>query len=304
MLKLITSLILAGLFWGSGFNFFNSASVDNSYLAAGSDLVLAPTRIVNDSFGLKTTAKSIVVVDKASGAILYHKNPQAVLPIASITKLVNALVFLDTNPDWDKVVEINQADLVAGNRWYFFAGEKVKLSEVFNVMLVASANEAALTLARYSGVDDYVTAMNNKAAALGMTASHFADPSGLNVENVSTATDLVKLATTAFSKTEIISAVTAESFDYKIINNSRRGHAVNTDNLLNSFLNADPYSLAGAKTGYLDEAGYCLLTEVKNKNKGTLMIAILGATSPTDRWQEAKGLVDWVNNNYNWPTEN
>lgn len=303
MLKLITSLILAGLFWGSGFNFFNSTAVDNSFMDYQTGLRLAPQRLVNDSFGLKTSAKSIIVVDQASGAILYQKNASTQLPIASITKLINALVFLDTNPNWDKVVEINRADLVAGNRFYFFAGEQVKLGDVFKVMLVASANEAALTLARYSGLDDYVGAMNKKAEALGMTNSHFADPSGLNVENVSTADDLVKLANTAFAQAEIVSAVTTESYDYKIINNNRRGRAVNTDNLLNSFLNDKPYRLAGAKTGYLDEAGYCLLTEIEHANKGTLIVAILGATSPTDRWQEAKGLVDWVNSNYRWPSE-
>lgn len=299
MLNFITSIILASLLIPTGFNFLFEKSVDYSYAGEVSKLN-APQRILNKSFGLKTTAESILIIDNASGAVLYNKNSEAILPIASITKLMTALVVLDNNPDWDKAVTVDKEDYKDGGIIRVLSGEQVTVRDLFYLTLVASANEAAAALARSSGIENFQSAMNKKAAELGMADSYFLDPSGLEVENASTVADLIKLAQAAFSREEIVKAVKAKSYSFEVLNNQRIGWVPNTDQLLDSFLNWGGYKIIGAKTGYLDEAGYCLLFQVKTRDDESLTVALLGMNSQWDRWQEAKGLVDWVFRNYQW----
>lgn len=299
MLNFIASVVLASLLIPSGFNFLIDKAVDYSYVKSQNN-DLAPKRIVNNSFGLKTTAKSILVVDQDSGAVLYDKNSEEIAPIASITKLVTALVILDTNPDWEQKVTITEADQLEGGIIYLLPGEEVTVKDLFNLMLIASANEAAAALARNSGIDNFNSAMNRKATEIGMTESYFSEPSGISAVNVSSANDLVKLAKVAFSKTEVVKAVTNPEYQFEILNNQRQVRAYSTNQLLGSFLNRDGYIINGAKTGYLNEAGYCMLFQVTKESGRSLIIAILGAETIIDRWQEAKGLVDWIYRNYSW----
>ncbi|MFA5022458.1 MAG: serine hydrolase [Patescibacteria group bacterium] len=299
MLNFLTSLIIASLLIPSGFNFFTQKAADYSYRSGiVSNKAQLPKRIVNNSFGLKTTAKSILIIDDASGSVLYSKNPAVVSPLASISKLMTALVVLDNKPDWNKVVKMTKEDRRQGGINYLFDGQEVTVKDLFNLMLVASSNEAAIALARSSGPTNFVAAMNKKAKELGMTDTYFLDPSGLTPQNVSSAKDLIKLAQAAFSQPEIIKAVTSQEYRFKLVDNSKIVLGVSTDKLLDGFLNQGDYQIVGAKTGYLDEAGYCLLLKIKKKDTASLTIALMGAQSQPDRWQEAKGLVDWVFRNY------
>ena len=299
MLNFIASVVLIGLLIPSGFNFLTQKVID--YSSPGSAGLAGPVRIVNNSFGLKTTARSILIIDDQSGAILYNRNSSAILPIASITKLVTALVILDIDPDWEREVEITGADHREGGITYLLTGEKITVRDLFYLMLVGSTNEAAVALARTSGIDDFPAAMNRQAAELGMESSYFIEPSGISAENVSTPADLIKLAQAAFSRPEIKAAAALLEYEFTVLNTKRPGKATNTDKLLDSFLNGGDYRIIGAKTGYLDEAGYCLLLQVKKTEGPTLTLALFGMESTTDRWQEAKGLVDWVFRNYVWP---
>jgi len=300
MTNFFASIILVSLLLPAGFNFLREKTVDYSYGAVVSSRQPGPERIANQSLGLKTTAKSILVIDDVSGAILYNKNPAAILPVASISKLITALVILDTNPDWNKVVEITEADQRDGGIVYLLAGEEVTVKDLFYLMLVSSANEAAAALARSSGLTDFSQAMNKKAGELGMVSSYFIDPSGLDPANVSSPDDLVKLARAAFSRPEITEALLTAEYPFVVLNNKRQGEIKNTDQLLDSFFANDGYEIIGAKTGYLDEAGYCLLLQIKKKDGPSLTLVILGALTITDRWQEAKGLVEWAFGNYRW----
>src|SRR3989338_7526842 len=300
MTNFFASIILVSLLLPAGFNFLREKTVDYSYGALVSSHPPGPERIANQSLGLKTTAKSILVIDDASGALLYNKNPAAILPVASISKLITALVILDTNPDWNKVVEITEADQRDGGIVYLLAGEEVTVKDLFYLMLVSSANEAAAALARSSGLTDFSQAMNKKAGELGMVISYFIDPSGLDPANVSSPDDLVKLARAAFSRPEITEALLTAEYPFVVLNNKRQGEIKNKDQLLDSFFANDGYEIIGAKTGYLDEAGYCLLFQIKKKDGPSLTLVILGALTITDRWQEAKGLVEWAFGNYRW----
>ncbi|MFA6215987.1 MAG: serine hydrolase, partial [Patescibacteria group bacterium] len=284
----------------SGFNFLIAKPADNSYAFAAASKVL-PQRVANNSFGLQTTAKSILVIDNATGTVLYSKSPDLILPIASITKLMNALVVLDAKPDWNKKVMITKDDQREGGLVNLLPGEEVTVKDLFYLMLVSSTNEAAVALAKSIGLPDFAAAMNHKAKELGMADTYFIDPSGVEPGNVSSPADLAKLAQAAFARPEIAQAVTSEEHPFLVLNNQRQSRAVNTDRLLGSFLNQGEYQILGAKTGYLNEAGYCLLLQLKKNNGPDLTLVILGAASITDRWQEAKGLVDWVFRNYVWP---
>jgi len=301
MINFLTSLILASLLIPTGFNFFTQKAVDYSYRMNSQALENAPQRIINKSFGLKTTAKSILVIDDYSGAVLYDKNSAQVTPIASITKLITALVILDTKPDWQQKIKLEASDQKEGGTVYLLSGEEVIFKDLFYIMLVGSANEAAAALARNSGIKDFSAAMNKKAKELGMNSSYFFEPTGIDPKNISSAADLVRLAEAAFNYLEITDALTMENYEFQVVNNQRQGRAVSTDQLLAGFLNGPDYKIIGAKTGYLDEAGYCLLLRVKKNEGPSLTLALLGMTTIDDRWQEAKGLADWVFRNYEWP---
>ncbi|MAF14346.1 MAG: hypothetical protein CMI53_05675 [Parcubacteria group bacterium] len=300
MLNFFTSIVLASLLLPTGFNFLVQKAVDYSFVVGTGTQVQAPTRIINKSFGLRTTAKSILVVDDYSGAILYNKNPSAALPIASITKLMTALTFLDYNADLDQVVKLKPEDRREGGIPYLLTGEEVTVRDLFYLMLVSSTNEAAVALADNFGMEQFISAMNKKAAELKMINSYFVDPSGLEPGNVASPFDLVKLANAVFQESDITATLATKEYQFTVLNTLREGKVTNNDALLRGFINADPYQIIGAKTGYLDEAGYTLLLRVK-KDDISLTVVILGAETITDRWQEAKGLVDWVFRNYRWP---
>lgn len=300
MLNFLASLILASLLIPSGFNFLTQKAVDYSYIEQTVE-PNAPKRLINKSFGLKTTAKSILVIDDASGAVLYNKNSLAVLPIASLTKLMTALVILEAKPDWQQRVKITASDHQEGGITYLLTDEEVTVRDLFNLMLVASANEAAVALARTITPDNFVSLMNKKATELGLRETYFLEPSGVEPGNVSSPTDLIKLAQVALSQTEITQALLTKEYPFTVLNNQRQGRVFNNDKLVESFLNYNGYQIIGAKTGYLDEALYCLLLKVKKTDGPNLTLVILGAETIEDRWQEAKGLVDWVFRNYVWP---
>jgi len=304
MFNFVVAIILAGLLFPAGqagFNFVTQKAVDYSYSTQSENEITTPQRLVNKSLGIKTTAKSILVIDKDSGKVLYDKNSQVASSIASISKLMAALVFLDYNPGFDQEITMVKEDQKEGGFVYLFTDEKVKVKDLFQLALIASSNEALSALARSTGQDNFIALMNQKAFELGMTNTYFADPTGLAPANVSTPADLVKLAQAAFARPEIAEAVKTKEYNFKVLNNQRPVKAESTDRLLGSFLDSEPYQIVGAKTGYLDEAGYCLLIEVKRAEGQTLILALLGASDQTSRWQEAKGLVDWVFANYDWP---
>lgn len=300
MFNFITSLILVSLLLPTGLNFLTKRTADYAYPELSQQEIEGPTRIINNSLGVETTAKSILVVDENSGTTLYSKNSQAVLPIASITKLMTVLVFLENNPGWDKIITITKDDQKNGGIIYLLPGEQVTVKDLFYLTLVASCNEASIALARSTGIADFTSQMNSKAIELEMPDTYFADVAGLDPANISSPADLIKLAQAAFSQPDILLALNTLEYEFRVLNNGRQGKATNTNKLLESFLNYNNYQIIGAKTGYLDEAGYCLLLKVQKINGPALFLVLLGVESPTARWQEAKGVIDWVFRNYEW----
>ena len=265
-------------------------------------ITTGPIRLNNNSLGIKTTAQSILIVDKKTNKILYAKNPFKKRPLASITKLLTALVVLDQKPNWEKDFIFLESDIKEGSRLLIYPWERVKIRDLFYLGLVNSNNHAMAALVRALGFKekDFVDKMNQKAKELGLVNYQFTDPTGFDFQNQATAFDILKIARAAFDQEEITKALRHKRYTTYTLDKHRRISVYNTDFLLDSYLNQGDYKIIGAKTGYLDEAGYCFVFDIQKNNAGEILGVILGAESAEARWQETKALVEWVFNNYQW----
>ena len=293
-------------------------SVFLSFLLALSQPAHLPqTNIVNEaikieqvqnssqSLGIKITAKSALVIDAESNKIVFQKNSQEALPIASLTKLMTALLVSDLHPDWQVEAEYINEDNVTStisqsnkepSQINFKPGEKIKIENLLASGLIRSANNAIKTLVRQTNSGEekhFVERMNQRAQELGMRKTLYVEPTGLNPENVSTADDLVRLMQQIGKKPEITKFLSLRYYSFKTTDSDGRTKFYqirNTNKLFGSFI-----KVLAAKTGYLDEAGYCFAGTVEY-NKKKFIIVLLGSQSEKDRLQEVKGLAWWAAN--------
>jgi D-alanyl-D-alanine endopeptidase (penicillin-binding protein 7) len=262
-----------------------------------------PTRIPSDSLGILTKADSAIIIDERTWSVLYEKAPQDVRPIASITKLMTALVLLDYGMDMSADITVSRADYRLGGLINVFSGEVFTTQDIWMVGLIASDNVAISALVRSTGLseEEFVRRMNAKALELGMHDSAFVEPTGIESGNVSTANDLTKLVAEAMSHVQISDAVRRPFYRFEAKNKPGVRTAQTTNVLLKSFVNEDPYEILGGKTGFINEAGYCLSLVVDGPNEAdNVIVILLGADTTEDRFQEVKGLVDWVYANFRW----
>ncbi len=261
-----------------------------------------PVKIDLDSHGIVTTAWSALVMDDASGAVLFQKHPDALRSIGSVTKLMAALVFMDQNPDLNQIVSLDpDLDYVAGGRVYLGYFNSLALSDVLAASLVGSDNTATQSLIRFSGLssEDFIARMNQKADELGMEQTEFYDVTGLDADNMSTARELVLLLQAA-EQNETITYYT-QLPSVTITQASGRSVTIeNTNTLLTTFVNEDPYDVVGGKTGYLPQAGYVLATTVEHEGD-KIHVIVMGSESKDARANEAKGLAYWAFKTYQWP---
>ncbi len=257
----------------------------------------APVKLVNNSLGVAVTSQAAVVIDSASGATLWEKNKDDIRSIGSITKLMTAVVFLQTKPDLQSSVEIIEADRIPEGKKNFEVGEKVALKDILAAALIASDNDAAMILARASGLstEDFIKKMNQQAGHLGLRDSHFSDPTGLSADNQSTANEVALLAQSAFAQSEIRSLVSQSSYDFVSVTGQQH-HLRSTNKIAKGFL-----QVTAAKTGYIEKAGHCLVAEVQDKNQRIITVS-LGSATENDRFQDVKMLSYWIWHNYQWPT--
>ena len=247
---------------------------------------------------------SAVVYDMKSGKELYKANPNLPWSAASLTKLMGALVAIDQKPNWNRIVSILKADEVGGGRLRVDSGSTLSLQDVLFSSIVGSANNAAMALARTSGLSSkaFIANMNKKAKALGMTHSTFADPAGMDPANIVTAEDLVKLAKAAFSTPIIQKAASTPTYSFVVRNYDYRHTIKNTDHLLTS--DPDVY-VYGGKTGFLNEARNNLIVELRGNDavaQPTLLVVVLGAPDEKQMFGTAKGLAEWAWKAYSWPS--
>ena len=247
--------------------------------------------ILKDGIGFPVfSAQAVFAYDLDSGIVLYEKNPDLKLLPASTTKIITALVALDTY-SLDEYVKVDKF-YVEGQKMGLVAGEVIKIEDLLYGMLVYSANDAAEVLARIypEGREGFIIAMNTKAKEIGMDSSNFLNPVGLD-GNTSSARDLVRASTVAmrntnFAKIVGTKEVTIKSIDQKI------SHKIKN---INELLGEVP-GVLGVKTGWTENARENLVTYM-DRDGHRIAISVLGSQ---DRFGETKELINWIFENYKW----
>lgn len=234
---------------------------------------------------------SVLVLDEATQAVLLAQQADVAVPIASITKLMTALVILDAKLPMDEVIEISAADakLERTNVSRLRVGTRLTRADLLHLALMSSENRAAHALGRSfpGGLTAVVKAMNVKAGALGMTRSVFVDPTGLNSGNVASPEDLSKLVVAA-SKNSIISAYSTDS-RYTVHVGKHLLEYRNTNNLVAN----SGWDIAVQKTGYIEEAGKCLVMKAVIAGR-SVVIVLLDSYGKYTRVADAKRIKQWM----------
>jgi serine-type D-Ala-D-Ala endopeptidase (penicillin-binding protein 7) len=239
----------------------------------------------------KLKSSSVLIVDQSDSSVLYSRRSDVAAPIASITKLMTALVVLDAKQPLDEPLAITQDEAVLpksrGSR--LSVGTVLTRGDFMHLALMSSENRAAHALgANYpGGVPAIVKAMNSKAAALGMTTAHFVDPTGLSSDNVASPEDLSKLVLAAAQNAHIREYSTDPSYAVRV-----RKHLVefhNTDNLVKN----PTWNIIVQKTGYISEAGKCLVMEAVIEGRNVIIV-LLDSAGRLTRVADAKRVKTWM----------
>ncbi len=237
----------------------------------------------------KVRAEAAIVYDTVTNQVLWESHAQEPRSIASITKVMTALVYLEQQTELTRDAVIARSDVLRASTTYLRAGERVTVGELLHLALIASDNAAARALARVSrwGSSEFVRQMNIKAAELGLGSTRFADPSGLDEANVSSAYDLSRLIAHAVRNPRIASIM--QKRQYRVYTSRRRVTIRNTNRLLEGNV-----AIRGGKTGYINEAGYCLAALVELPQNHPVAVVVLGARSNAGRFAEVRRLVNWI----------
>jgi D-alanyl-D-alanine endopeptidase (penicillin-binding protein 7) len=239
----------------------------------------------------KLKSSSVLIIDQSDSTVLYSRHPDVALPIASITKLMTALVVLDAKQPLDEMIRVTDADrnFLKGDVSRLAVGTTLSRGDLMHLALMSSENRAAHALGNNypGGTPALVAAMNAKAAELGMTSAHFVDPTGLSSENVASPEDLSKLVIAASHNPSIREYSTDSHYAVQV-----RRHMVefrNTDNLV-----ANPaWNIVVQKTGYIAEAGKCLVMSAVIEGR-SVVIVLLDSLGRYTRVADAKRIKSWM----------
>jgi D-alanyl-D-alanine endopeptidase (penicillin-binding protein 7) len=236
-------------------------------------------------------AAAAIVYDPETGQVLFEENSESPRSIASITKVMTATVFLENDPDLTKQVTVTRADVTRASTTFLRANDKLSTGELLHLLLIASDNAAARTLARVSphGTEGFIRRMNEKAAELGLESTHYADSSGLLSENVSSAYDMARLIAFASNDERIGSIMRLSEYT---VRTSKRSITIRSTNRL---LGREEYDVMAGKTGFISKAGYCFATLLRLPQSGQqVAVVVLGARSNAGRFVEAQNLFTWL----------
>ena len=236
-----------------------------------------------------------IIYDADSGDIIFQKKANEKSSIASLTKLMTAMVLIDSNLDLNEKVKITKKDQdrIKGTKSRLWLGSELTRKELLSIALIASDNRAASALSNSypGGKKAFVQAMNVKAKQLGMDDTSFADPTGLDKNNISTAIDLVKM-TQAAQQYPIIRKLSTSSYYEAYIKNKKIRLNYNNTNLL---VRQGLWDIDISKTGYIREAGKCLIMQTKVMDKPIIMV-FLKSYGKYTRTADAKRVKKWLEN--------
>ncbi len=239
---------------------------------------------------------SALVIDQSNGQVMLEKQPDMVVPIASISKLMTAMVVLDAKLDLQEVIAIGDDDVdsLKGTRSRLQVGTTMTREAAMLLALMSSENRAAHALGRHypGGMHAFVLAMNKKAQALGMYNSRFEEPTGLSSNNVSTAHDLARMVAAAARYPEIRNYSTTAAAKVELNGHIRDFH--NT----NALVRSDSWEIGVSKTGYISEAGRCLVMQARVADRPVVIVLLdsqgkmtrVGDANRIKRWMESASL--------------
>jgi D-alanyl-D-alanine endopeptidase (penicillin-binding protein 7) len=236
-------------------------------------------------------AEAAIIYSPETRQVLWASNPDVERSIASITKVMTAIVVLESGIDLAAPVTVQRSDMARASTTYLRAGYKLSSEDLLNLLLIGSDNAAARALARTSpyGAQGFVARMNQKAAEMGLTTTRYADPSGLLADNVSSAYDMAQLIAHAAADEQIGAVMRKSSFTTHI--GKRRISATSTNQLVKT----GDVDVLGGKTGYITSSGYCLATLLRLPRTGQqIAVVVLGARSNSSRFWETRHLVNWL----------
>lgn len=281
-------LLLAGLVFFSG---------NTIYLLEADSKTIEPVNNTiqfdfnNVKKGPHLNLKSAILVNYDNGEVLYAKNAENVRAVASLTKLVTAMIVSDHNVPMDSVMEITKQDTHNSSKSRLRRGYKLTVKDLLHAALLCSDNRAARALARATSgsYEAFAKEMNRKMKDLGLKKTHFEEPTGLSSNNVSTAHEIAKLLHSAYEY-DLIKNITSKK-SYRITIQNKKNKHLDMPNT-NLFIYS-PYKVLSGKTGYIKAADYCLTTLLRNKKGERLTCVVLGVPGDKLRFREARKLVDW-----------
>jgi D-alanyl-D-alanine endopeptidase (penicillin-binding protein 7) len=241
-------------------------------------------------------SSAVMVLDGQTGQTLYSKNADTAHPIASITKLMTAMIVIDSKLDMDEPIALSTEDIdtLKGTRSRLPLGTHFRRDDLVRIALVASDNRAASALGRSypGGLPAFVEAMNAKARAMGLQNTTFVDSSGLDPHNVSSPQDLAKLVQAASTYPLIREYSTTPAIDVTLPNSKRKLAFVNT----NALVRASDWQIGLSKTGYINEAGKCLVMHAMIANQ-PIVIVLLDSWGKLTRIGDANRIRKWLEKN-------
>jgi D-alanyl-D-alanine endopeptidase (penicillin-binding protein 7) len=263
--------------------------------------VVAPVFTAGDLAGLNATRDPLalqsnvaLVMDQANAQILFEKNSGVPLPIASLTKLMTALVVVEANQNMDEILEVTNDDVdrEKHSASRLRVGSRLSRANMLHIALMSSENRAASALGRNypGGLPAFVAAMNAKAKKLGMTDAHYIEPTGLSSQNVASARDLAKLVMAAYQYPVIRDYSTDQK--YEVDPGGRALQYVNSNRLVNS----THWDIGLQKTGYITEAGRCLVMQAKVEGRPVVMV-FLDSKGKDSRIGDAARIRKWLEDN-------
>lgn len=250
-----------------------------------------PTNTQAITGGLILSSQSALVVNNKTGQILYQKNADRIMPIASISKLMSAMVVLDANLDMNETVTItpDEIDRIKGTGSRLAIGTALTRKELLHLSLMSSENRATHALGRTypGGMGAFVAAMNRKAQSLGMYSSRFYEPTGLNFQNVSTAKDLSLMVNAAAQYPQIRTNSTSNYASVQTKNGQQ-----NYKNS-NALVREGMWNIELQKTGYIREAGRSMVVKANIQNQPVTIVLLNSPTSAT-RVNDARKIESWM----------
>jgi serine-type D-Ala-D-Ala endopeptidase (penicillin-binding protein 7) len=253
----------------------------------------------NGTGALILSSSKALVINQNTNEVIYAKNTNTPTPIASVTKLMTAMVVLDSGLSLNDMVTVTEEDrdYLKGTSSRLAIGTQLRRDELLHLALIASENRAASALsgAYPGGRAKFVSDMNIKAMSLGMMHTHFEDATGLNSDNVSTAEDLARMVKAAYQYRQIREITTTATYDIYLPNRSSATRFNNT-NLLVRNHDENDWQIGLSKTGYISEAGRCLVMQAKLVGE-PVIIVLLDSEGKYTRIGDANRVKKWVEHN-------